>query len=746
MKRILLLLLLASAFTMCKDPEKANPPIDEPGELYIRMDENRIEFSCFSAEDTYEVETNTEITSWVASTAWCETDYEEGVLTISVADNEGRTMRSATVTLKDDKNTKFSILVAQDGKDALVNAIPQDEMIRVGGGNATNFQPGEGIEKSYDGDMSTIYHSNWNDVISPSKTATLDYLFSSESGQMDYLIYNPRTDGSNGHFDEFELWVATADSPTPTLYDNYDFEGRSTPSMITFSPALQNPTMIRFVVKSGKGDSPGASFASCAEMQFFRKIESDFDFSTIFTDVTCSALKPGVGASAINNIENPFYKGLALDLLAGDYDSEFRVASFPVWQHPDVMAAQNKTGTYSLRDNPTGIYVRGGEELVVLADTKNQSAALFVQDPNRMISGSQYPLTTGSNKITPAHDGLVYIMYHNQTGVGPEVKLHFVTGHVNGYFDSQKHPKERWSELLNNATFVHFDLVGEYAHLTFETAAFRQHTPDGMALVEQYDGMVRMEQDFMGLFKYDRAFKNRMYFLVINNSSYMHAAAYYTGYDAEDAQPDILNLTKFRTSDIWGPAHEVGHVNQTRPGLSWKGMTEVTNNIHSLYVQTEFGNRSRLLGGVYTKAFTEIIDAGIAHNAHDDVFCKLVPFWQLKLYMHDALRNEDFYKDVYEAVRVKPNPATQGQCQMEFVKIACDVAELDLTDFFQAWGFLTPVELEVDDYGKASFSITEQMVNDTKAYIVAKNYPKPDHSFERITDDNWQDYYVNTTR
>lgn len=62
--------------------------------------------------------------------------------------------------------------------------------------------------------------------------------------------------------------------------------------------------------------------------------------------------------------------------------------------------------------------------------------------------------------------------------------------------------------------------------------------------------------------------------------------------------------------------------------------------------------------------------------------------------------NDDFYKDLYEAVRTTPNPATAGKCQLEFVKKACAAAKMDLTPFFEKFGFLKPFRQEVNDYGK----------------------------------------------
>jgi hypothetical protein len=63
--------------------------------------------------------------------------------------------------------------------------------------------------------------------------------------------------------------------------------------------------------------------------------------------------------------------------------------------------------------------------------------------------------------------------------------------------------------------------------------------------------------------------------------------------------------------------------------------------------------------------------------------------------------------------------------QFEFVKICCDVGKLDLTDFFEKWGFFWVGELSVDDYGKFRFNITQEMVDETKSHIAARKFPKP---------------------
>ena len=57
--------------------------------------------------------------------------------------------------------------------------------------------------------------------------------------------------------------------------------------------------------------------------------------------------------------------------------------------------------------------------------------------------------------------GLVYVFYHTPDyKVAPPVKIHFATGQVNGYYDSQKHQPSDWARLLNAAKDLYFDVLG----------------------------------------------------------------------------------------------------------------------------------------------------------------------------------------------------------------------------------------------------------------------------------------------
>jgi hypothetical protein len=176
-----------------------------------------------------------------------------------------------------------------------------------------------------------------------------------------------------------------------------------------------------------------------------------------------------------------------------------------------------------------------------------------------------------------------------------------------------------------------------------------------------------------------------------------------------------------------------------RPQLTWGGMTEVSCNIFSMYTVTALGNRSRLSAQKnYASARKNIIetDPRISYLECRNVFDRLVPFWQLHLYF---ARNgkPDFYADVMEEMRRRPDAGRGNDSirnQFEFVKICCAVGQLDLTDFFDQWGFFKVGEISVKDYRQYRFTVTQQMVEETKAAIAGKEYQKPAEDITRIED------------
>lgn len=577
--------------------------------------------------------------------------------------------------------------------------------------------------------------------------------FTLEQGteRVDYMMYYPRPSKGGGVFGVItEVLVSTYDDPNTfvSVAKGYDCGMESTIRTIYFNKPIYKPHTVWVKIGSGKDN-----FISCTEMEFFGKSSNSFDYKTLFKDELCTELKDNITLTEIETCPYPFFKNLAQYMYYDCYDTSFRVASFKAWEHPSKAAARNKTTPYSLVDNPTGIYVKKGEKIVTMVgEIHNQSASLMVVNldiPNGdgFNSTNEYPLKPGVNMHTMKDKGLIYVQYHTDAYQAVEpIRMHFMTGQVNGYFDlyNDDHNKlEDWSDLLANNSSLYLDVLGKYSHLIFPVNNLKK-VGDPIELIKFYDNLVYEEQKLMGLVKYDKMFTNRMCFSTMY-TSYMYSTSYRTSYNVTTLD-NLCDLVQVK-ADPWGPAHEVGHSNQTSPVLKWTGMTEVTNNIHSMNIRRMTSGDSRLeIKGYYphamTTAFTgrpHITVGKLEGKGVADVFCQLVPFWQLQMYLSYVLGKEDFFADVHEAARLS-DPAedkkkTAGEHQLEFAYICSQKAGLDLTEFFEKWGFLREVNTTITDYGVVGvFNIDVNKLNSLKSRIANLNLPKPRHNFWYITE------------
>ena len=707
----------------------------------------------------------------------------------SVAPNDSSAERSATLTIADTapgSSCSATLTVTQQGRGGSgETGVVDDIKIAVARATASSTQPGEGIEKSYDGDYNTIYHSSYSGKTYP---ITLTYHLTN-ADTLDYFIYTPRNSGANGLFGEVEVEVSYEGAATSFVkVKDFNFMGLPSATRVSFEPALKNVAAVRFTVKSSAGDE-GSAFASCAEMTFYKKSLGGFDPLTLFSDNSCSDLRADVTMEDIEACPNDFFKSIARYIYDDIYPREFRIAEFRAYPDPSEDAAVNKTGHYSKYDNPTGIAVEEGEVLMVFAEGVQEGfpVSLKIQDldgeaagKNYFDRGASYSIANGVNKITVANKGLAYVMYFRPDYLtAPKLKLHFASGTVNGYFDIRKHPATAdWTRLLNAATFKFFDVLGENVHLTFPTSAFRSYTRErGLDLVNAYDRLMYLEWKFMGLLPEpdgygntatSHIFRNRMYFAVMYES-FMNATSYRTSYNAT-TMPTLCDPAKILNEHgndrdaIWGPAHEVGHVNQTRPGFKWQGMTEDTNNLHSIYVQINLHSNytpkvnTRLQmesmrgeGGFvnrYEKAMNVYMVQKKPHNYNDadmDVFCKLIPMWQLHLYLTEVKErmgkgNNSFYADLYQEVRKDNAARTDGEHQLKFVERVCEIAQLNLENFFTSYGFLTPVDIAIDDYGQGRVTVTQAQIDATLSRIRSYIKPVGANELQYITDENVEMY------
>ena len=618
--------------------------------------------------------------------------------------------------------------------------IPRDVKIFTSSATASEHQTGEDISNALDGNFNTLYHSRWNQSLFPDVPVVIDFFFSDDVDLIDYMLYHPRKDGgNNGFILEAEVWLKERGQGDFEKLDVFEFANNSSTKRIFFHEGLDNPDAIRLVATKGMND-----FISASQFEFFRLSDASAAYNNFFTDLSFSELKDGVTREELEDIDNSFVRNMALAIYDDVYEAE-RVGLYKTYPDPTIIAAENKTNRMGSYDNMTGIHVKWGEDLVVFVDELITDMVLRIVNHHEGYGGQDFFLNPGPNRIISPSNGLVYLIYSSETD--HQAKVNIASGTINGYFDLNKHSEEDWEELISNASYSFFDLKGNKSHLTFTTHELRQHVTNATRLVEVYDSIVLLQQELMGLYKYDRVPAGRLYYRTNTSPGvYMHATGNATEY-APATLENIANYEILRGERIWGPAHETGHIHQTRPGLMWIGMAEVTVNIYSQHVQTSFGNPSRLQAeyvpgyeNQYEKAFNEIIAAGKAHGAHNDLFDKLVPFWQLQLYFAKARGYTDFYKDVHEQIRINPDPPTDGHAQIEFVRTVCNVAQLDMTDFFEAWGFLTPIDMDIDDYGVRRLTVTQEQIDEVKAYIAQKGYHKPLVEVQYITDNTIDDF------
>ena len=418
-----------------------------------------------------------------------------------------------------------------------------------------------------------------------------------------------------------------------------------------------------------------------------------------------------------------------------------------------------KTSGYNPFENPTGIYFKEGEEaVVILGNTNGEQVNLKVYDFDAIRQGQRtpdptsYPLSEGINKLRIAHGGLSYIEYYTPNWkTAPALKLHIASGKVNGYYDKHRDVSADWREILNKTTYGCIDIKGDRVNLVFGVNSIKTYCDNLGKLIQNYDDIVELEHELMGLDKWGRRPKNHMFARVTKDGLFADGwgAGWYEG-----CMNELASTTKSLREGVWAIAHEFGHVNQIRPGLKWVSTTEVTNNVYSVCARYKFyrenmplehercndGNDNNVRGGRFNSYLNYGIIKGeqwLCQKGQDnmdpskypyggDHFVKLCPLWQLLLYYREIVGGEkrDWYGDVAEIVRnTDESQLTNGQLQLNFMRNTMDVVKEDLTDFFIKAGMLKPIDKELDDYARGQMTITQTDCDELVKY--ASKYSKP---------------------
>lgn len=510
-----------------------------------------------------------------------------------------------------------------------------------------------------------------------------------------------------------------------------------------------------------------------------------------FSDNLCTRLRSNVDKQSISSLPDGVVRRLAEAIYSGFYSTRYRVGEFGAYRPIQGLARELKTSPYDRYENPTGIYFTQGEKVLVLVEGIGQDAVeLIIKSFGKpQCEGDDYPqsaykLVNGVNVIESENRGNGYISYYTDNYLtAPKIKVHFVLAQENGYFDVQRGDNnEDWKALLANAKSDIVDILTPRIHVAAPVESLKANCPDdGVRLARIYDDVVALEHRVMGLQQFGREPKNHQFARPVKGGIYadqVGAAIWHDGFGSW-SNPDKFGY--------WGFAHELGHVNQVRPGLKWGGTGEVTNNIYSAWINFKYDNMPNLekrlkgindykdLSGGRFQCYLEegvrqgknwmtqegpdyfgsplkeitVQDEDYIGNKLDkivvkwknyDHFVRVVPMWQLLLYTEEAGKSPDAYGKVMEGIRTYPNEEqlTNGQLQIKFMRSFCDSTRIDFLPFFEKAGMLKPYNHYFRDYGDFWIKISQQMVDELKTYIAAKHYPKADEMMNYINCYNWQ--------
>ncbi|MBQ2373594.1 MAG: M60 family metallopeptidase [Alistipes sp.] len=685
---------------------------------------------------------------WIEYVPRSADDDDDEPLKFNITNNPDTEPREVLVTVSSaEPKESVTLKIKQKGKDSVANAdaIPNDEVVKIADmkANSSIYGGTSILKNAYDGDLNSWVGANGG------KFPVEFTCKFNNADRVDYVeIYPGQGEGIWGEVDVY----GKVEGGEKTLIGSYDFKFSKEKQRLYFT--LIKPKEVVFVVRTA-ANSAGIQ-AAVHEIIFYRKGAKDFNELDIFTDLSCSELRDDVTEEMIEAIPNDFFRDLASYIYSGEYDPKYRAATYKPYPHPDVDAKKFRTSGYTLFDNITGMYFEAGEHVVFVDETYDVPISIDVIDYTVKDHGDNYILYKGLNKLNIKNKGLIYVRYHSESPSAKPIRINFPTALVNGYYDIIENPEADVAAMLDKASSELFDMRGARAIYTFRVKDYKQYcgnTARAFDIMQMADSIVYLEEEFQGHHKYQTGgHRNRMLYVASPDKAFMYASGYHTGYSIHEmhggaAMNTMLNPSQLRWN-AWGPYHEVGHKNQI-PGFNWAGMGEVSNNILSMYCVMKFrgwgesdyvfhegkeyirdanGKVIRTHNDRYEAAWAELANYG--ENPHvyslcSDPFYKLVPLWQLYLYNTKVMGREDFYPDLHHIMRTSDDiPEDHGARQINFVKVCCDVAKEDLTEFFEKWGFLVVCDQVIDDYGDKRLIVTEEMVKAVKDH--AAQYPKPE--------------------
>ena len=502
--------------------------------------------------------------------------------------------------------------------------------------------------------------------------------------------------------------------------------------------------------------------------------------SALFEDLACTTLKDDIQALTDTQLAaNADYAALNKDMQAmvlkvkndtwqqytnkttgytAGYEKFFRIADYQIYSHHQEMANGSNftmSNAFGRLSGPTGIYANAGQIVYIYVGAAPKSECTLALEvvatdgvAGNHATGNQIALKQGLNVYMASQQVMLYIFHQlNNTqkylADYPDITVHIEGGELNGYWDATRGMTDAdWALLQQDLLKAPF-LNLKTQHLVFQMDAdlVKAAEPKNMeGLMRIWEAIPTNEDRYMGVEDFAGRYRN-IWNAYSGASSYMHSTTHGTWY-TESTLPTVMNYNNMRKAgNIWGPSHEIGHNHQG--SINVIGTTESSNNL--------FSNINRFEQGIQTSrrqlpcdVFSDLAK-GVPWLGRN-IWNTTSMFFQLYLYFHAMHHDDNFYPNLFRTMR--KNPINKGSWQtttyvngdgetvtgaayvaqgsrdyLHLAKMICDVAQADLSEFFESYGMFVPVEkYYVGDYANYVVTTTQADIDEAKAYM--KKYPK----------------------
>ena len=497
--------------------------------------------------------------------------------------------------------------------------------------------------------------------------------------------------------------------------------------------------------------------------------------STYFEDDACTQLKSSYQTMNDNNLRSamqndgmPDYMiSIALKVKNNSwatYEKDFRIHSYNAYSDAKYWNDKLWARCASFMGNPTGIIAQtNSDQLYVFVGADVPSdATLYIAgvEADNMISKAKtgQKLEKGLNVIDGDAGNYYYILYTADTrsmtkklSQWPDIKIHIEGGTCDGYFDASRHTDADYRTLLNAASFTSFVLKGKHSVMSIWKSILTSKYANKIAkAVECTDSLSVWEKDLIGITEsvyngekagepwyltggdafYPSYFNNPTFVDNDSPGSYAHANEFGI-HLSEDASEVFINpyLTDVPGYDEGGIAHEFGH--QLQSPIMLEGVTEGSNDLFANVCRFFMGHRAST-GRPLSVTMQEFASHEPFYWRNVDNSC-LRMYYSLYLYYHQAQKNTSFYPNLFKALRedkIEPYGANTNNSGLKFVRKVCEVAQEDLTDFFNVYGFFEPADNRyLECYGDHYVTNRLEDINSTKAIIAQYSTKNPEIIF-----------------